>query len=103
MVFEPVSYADALEVCKMRIPPPLQAFIASLPESLEPEAVKQQLKMIGNNKLKPRDVFMPLPCFEQADAIELPSLISLERRKASNRCSTAWRCWPVNRAGLKLT
>ena len=88
MVFEPVSYAaDALEVLQNENTPlVLQAFIASLPESLEPEAVKQQLKMIGKqHKLKPRDVFMPLRCAlsGQMHGPKLPSLISLWGKEES--------------------
>lgn len=88
VVFEPVSYApDALEVLQNEnTPRVLQAFIESLPESLEPEAVKQQLKMIGKqHKLKPRDVFMPLRCSlsGQMHGPDLPSLISLWGKKES--------------------
>lgn len=58
----------------------LEAFRDSLPESLEPQAIKQQLKSITKqHKLKPKDVFMPLRCAlsGQTHGPELPGLITI--------------------------
>ena len=88
LLFEPVSFApEALEVLQgENTGLVLQAFIESFPDSLEPEVIKQHLKLITKqNKLKPKDVFMPLRCSlsGQVHGPDLPSLISLWGKEES--------------------
>lgn len=86
VLFEPVSYsAEALEVLKAEnAVMVLMTFIDTLSTDLQPDTVKQQLKTITKqNKLKPKEVFMPVRCALSGDAHgpDLPSLISLWGRE----------------------
>lgn len=86
VLFEPPQYsAEALEILKgENTKVVLHHFMDSLPQELQPDAIKQQLKTITKaNKLKPKDVFMPLRCAlsGQVHGPDLPSLIALWGRE----------------------
>ncbi len=90
VVFEPLSYSsEAVEVLKgENTSVVLQHFIDSLSPEMQPDVIKQQLKTITKtNKLKPKDVFMPLRCAlsGQVHGPELPSLIALWGREETLR------------------
>lgn len=86
VLFEAVDYSpQALQVLggeSTRLV--LEAFRGSLPISLEPQAIKKQLKsIIKEHGLKPKDVFMPLRCAlsGQTHGPELPGLIVIWGRE----------------------
>lgn len=86
VIFEPVEYStDARQILDGdNIIPVLETFRDSLPEPLEPQAIKQQLKSIAKElKLKPKNVFMPLRCAlsGQTHGPELPGLITIWGRE----------------------
>lgn len=90
VLFEPVNYSsEALVILQgENSVMVLQCFMDSLPADLRPDMIKQKLKTITKqNKLKPKDVFMPLRCAlsGQVHGPDLPSLIALWGREETLR------------------